>query len=195
MCRISYENCTGGGRLKDFGVMKRAFGSRTRTDTIPSTRNALSGTPPSRCIPCNFRHYPARGPNGKHPDRSTSSALHRSCTLLASRCAQRRQRRTEVERIATIADQTGCRDDKTKIRPLVRNGNLYHVFPRPDDKEWDGIEYFDPDNQRGAIYVFRPRVRQPAHNQAARSDCRGDVLGLVRRWIDSPHGRLVAKSS
>ena len=45
---------------------------------------------------------------------------------------------------------------KTRIRPLVRSGNLYHIFPRPDDKIWDGVEYFDPATGKGAVYVFRP---------------------------------------
>ena len=45
---------------------------------------------------------------------------------------------------------------KTKIRPLVRTGNLYHILPRPDDKDWDGVEYFDPETKNGAVYVFRP---------------------------------------
>ena len=45
---------------------------------------------------------------------------------------------------------------KTKIRPLVRTANLYHVLPRPDDKAWDGIEYFDPAARKGAVYIFRP---------------------------------------
>jgi hypothetical protein len=38
----------------------------------------------------------------------------------------------------------------------VRNANLYHVLPRPDDKRWDGIEYFDPVSRQGAMYIFRP---------------------------------------
>ena len=45
---------------------------------------------------------------------------------------------------------------KTKIRPLVRTANLYHILPRPDDKLWDGMEYFDPVSKQGAIYIFRP---------------------------------------
>ena len=45
---------------------------------------------------------------------------------------------------------------KTKIRPLVRTANLYHILPRPDDKVWDGIEYFDPVSKKGAISIFRP---------------------------------------
>jgi len=28
---------------------------------------------------------------------------------------------------------------KAKIRPLVRTADLYHVFPRPDNKVWDGL--------------------------------------------------------
>jgi parallel beta-helix repeat protein len=47
---------------------------------------------------------------------------------------------------------------KTKIRPLVSTGNLYHVLPRPDDKVWDGVEYFDPAAKKGTVYVFRPNA-------------------------------------
>jgi hypothetical protein len=38
----------------------------------------------------------------------------------------------------------------------VRTSNLYHILPRPDNKVWDGIEYFDPESKNGAIYIFRP---------------------------------------
>jgi hypothetical protein len=33
---------------------------------------------------------------------------------------------------------------RDKIRPLVRNANLYHILPRPDFVHWDGVEYFGP---------------------------------------------------
>lgn len=45
---------------------------------------------------------------------------------------------------------------KTKIRPLIRNANLYHIFPRPDGIHWDGIEYYDPDSRRGVVFIFKP---------------------------------------
>ena len=32
---------------------------------------------------------------------------------------------------------------KAKLRPLVRGADLFHVFPRPDGRNWDGIEYYD----------------------------------------------------
>ncbi len=44
---------------------------------------------------------------------------------------------------------------KTKLRPLIRDANLYHIAPRPDGVHWDGIEYFDPKSNRGVVYAFR----------------------------------------
>ena len=46
-----------------------------------------------------------------------------------------------------------------KIRPLVRNGNLYHILPRPDGVNWDGIMYSDKDSEneiKGAVFLFKP---------------------------------------
>ena len=75
---------------------------------------------------------------------------------------------------------------KTKIRPLVRTANLYHILPRPDDKVWDGIEYFDPGSKKGAIYIFRPG--NPESRQAVKLkglDSKANVLVLVRGRLDS----------
>ena len=46
-----------------------------------------------------------------------------------------------------------------KIRPLMRNGNLYHILPRPDGVNWDGIMYADKDSEneiKGAVFLFKP---------------------------------------
>jgi hypothetical protein len=48
---------------------------------------------------------------------------------------------------------------KAKIRPLVRQADLYHIFPRPDGRNWDGIEYYDPTNGKGVVYFFQPSDR------------------------------------
>ena len=44
---------------------------------------------------------------------------------------------------------------KTRIRPLIRNADLYHIFPRPDGKQWDGIEYYDSATGKGVAYLFK----------------------------------------
>ena len=45
---------------------------------------------------------------------------------------------------------------KARIRPLVREADLYHVFPRPDGRSRDGIEYYDPVAGKGVVYLFQP---------------------------------------
>ena len=45
---------------------------------------------------------------------------------------------------------------KTQIRPLVRQANMYHILPRPDGQNWDGIEYYDPAAGKGVVFLFKP---------------------------------------
>jgi hypothetical protein len=47
---------------------------------------------------------------------------------------------------------------KKELRPLIRDGSLYHVSPRPDGVHWDGVQYWDPDRKRGVVYAFRGTV-------------------------------------
>ena len=44
---------------------------------------------------------------------------------------------------------------KGKLRPLIRDADLYHVSARPDGVHWDGIEYFDRHRGTGVLYAFR----------------------------------------
>jgi hypothetical protein len=43
---------------------------------------------------------------------------------------------------------------KTRLRPLIRSADLYHVSNRPDGVHWDGIEYFYPVSKRGVLFAF-----------------------------------------
>ncbi|HEX7730753.1 MAG TPA: GH36 C-terminal domain-containing protein, partial [Terracidiphilus sp.] len=44
---------------------------------------------------------------------------------------------------------------KRELRPLIRQADLYHVSARPDGEHWDGMEYWDPAQGKGAVFVFR----------------------------------------
>lgn len=53
---------------------------------------------------------------------------------------------------------------KRKLRPLIRDANLYHVSSRPDGVQWDGIEYIDTARTHGVLFAFRGSIAdQPAH--------------------------------
>ncbi len=43
---------------------------------------------------------------------------------------------------------------KTKLRPFIRNADLYHVTARADGIHWDGMEYVDAATQKGVLYAF-----------------------------------------
>lgn len=43
---------------------------------------------------------------------------------------------------------------KNKLRPLIRDADLYHISERPDGTHWDALEYFDPKLRRGVVYAF-----------------------------------------
>ena len=43
---------------------------------------------------------------------------------------------------------------KEKLRPFIRDADLYHISARPDGAHWDGIEYYDEQQQRALLYVF-----------------------------------------
>ena len=36
------------------------------------------------------------------------------------------------------------------------NAGVWHFLPRPDGKNWDGIQYHDPATQKGVVYLFKP---------------------------------------
>jgi alpha-galactosidase len=44
---------------------------------------------------------------------------------------------------------------KSKLRPFIRDADLYHISARPDGVHWDGIEYRDARSGRALVYAFR----------------------------------------
>jgi hypothetical protein len=49
---------------------------------------------------------------------------------------------------------------KTKLRPFIREAELYHISPRPDGVHWDGMEYFDPARKAGIVFAFRGSIEE-----------------------------------
>jgi alpha-galactosidase len=53
---------------------------------------------------------------------------------------------------------------KTKLRPFIRDADLYHISVRPDGVHWDGIQYFDPRRASGVVFAFRGSIgNEPDH--------------------------------
>lgn len=43
---------------------------------------------------------------------------------------------------------------KARLRPLIREADLYHVSSRPDGVHWDGMEYVDAARLKGVLFAF-----------------------------------------
>ncbi|HEY6447612.1 MAG TPA: alpha-galactosidase [Acidobacteriaceae bacterium] len=53
---------------------------------------------------------------------------------------------------------------KARLRPLIRDAQLFHISPRPDGLHWDGMEYYAAALHRGVVYAFRGSAPdEPVH--------------------------------
>ena len=163
---FQWENCSGGGRIKDYGAMKRSvkifmsdgFSLLNVRQTFHDGSFAfhpiqLMGHLGAHSAVPRYLPYRFRGIAGmKFAFRAMSMGAP-EWFIDAPNGGNDSDPWTEEEKEAVKA---AVATYKTKIRPLVRSADLYHIFPRPDNKEWDGIEYYDPATAKGAVFVFKP---------------------------------------
>ena len=161
---FEWENCSGGGRIRDYGAMKRCvkiFGADAYSEL--NQRKVFYDS--------SFAFHPMQleghlaSPDGGatryHPQGSTGMKYAFRCMSMgapewfidAPNGGNGGGPWTAEEKDAVKA---AVGTYKAKIRPLVRTADLYHIFPWPDDHVWDGIEYYDAAAGRGVVYLFKP---------------------------------------
>ncbi|MHB8897884.1 MAG: LamG-like jellyroll fold domain-containing protein [Thermoguttaceae bacterium] len=164
---FQWENCSGGGRIKDYGAMRRAvkiFNSDTYSalhvrQAFYDSSHVLHPVQLEGHLGSIDGRYRPQGAAGiRYAFRSASLGAP-EWFLDAPNGGNGSAPWTPEEKDAAKA----CVETyKTRLRPLVRKGDLYHVLPRPDGSHRDGIEYFDPERQQGVLYVFQPSSASPA---------------------------------
>ncbi len=163
---FQWENCSGGGRIKDYGAMSRAV-KIFNSDTYSAlhVRQAFYDS--------SYAFHPAQleghlgSTDGRFRPRGVAGMKYafRSASLGAPEWfidapngGNGCEPWTQAEKDAVKAS---VETYKSRLRPLVRAGDLYHILPRPDGRNWDGIEYYDPTRGTGAVYLFKPAA-EPA---------------------------------
>lgn len=48
---------------------------------------------------------------------------------------------------------------KARQRPILRACNVYHILPMADGTNWDGLQYHNPDLDRGSVFLFKPSAK------------------------------------
>ena len=163
---FQWENCSGGGRIKDYGAMRRAvkiFNSDTYSplhvrQAFYDSSYAFHPLQIEGHLGSTDGRYRPRGVAGmRYAFRSMSMGAP-EWFIDAPNGGNGSEPWNQSEKDAVKA----CVDTyKAKLRPLVRMADLYHIFPRPDGRKWDGLEYYDPASRKGVVYLFKPSA-EPA---------------------------------
>ncbi len=147
------ENCSGGGHIKDFGVVRRTHYTVT-TDTLsnlPNRQGMYDSTfaLPPLVLQCYTydNYYPV-------PGDAPGAFLWRSAMMGAWQIDPTDTPRwTEEERGSA---RRSAQIYKEWIRPMLADAKVHHILPRPDGAHWDGLFHWSAPQQRGTLYVFRP---------------------------------------
>jgi len=157
---FSYENCSSGGRIKDYGILRRCFKVQNQDRYYPlDARQSFYDAsyplhPMQLAALCgSWAEWQAAGSVYEFRSSAMGAAYWHPDAPHSGNGGPvwSEQQKAAIKRAVTTY--------KTKLRPLIRDADLYHIFPRPDGKHWDGIEYYDPEAKKGVVYIFKPAAQ------------------------------------
>jgi hypothetical protein len=146
---LLFEMCNDGGRMVDFGSASHGdYFSITDTYDPLSNRRAFYDTShvlPAAMLESYVEKWPT--PHIENFRYMLRSGMMGWLTIMSDTNAWSSEQHAEARKEIDLY--------KKELRPFIRDAALYHVSPRPDGVQWDGIEYWDSDRQRGVVYAFR----------------------------------------
>jgi hypothetical protein len=155
---LLFEICNDGGRMMDFG--SAAHGDYfSITDTYDPLSNRRAFYDASYAFPpAMLESYVEQWPSPTLPSflyMLRSGMMGWMSIMLDTTAWSPEQHQAASRAFSTY---------KALLRPLIRDGRLYHISPRPDGTHWDGVEYWDPDTRRGVVFAFRGSIKdEPEH--------------------------------
>ncbi|MDO8587095.1 MAG: alpha-galactosidase [Armatimonadota bacterium] len=152
--KLLFEDCVNGGRFFDFGVAKRNHYMCMTDDYDPVNLRKCFYDASYPFPPSMLESYIAdhRGQTLASFRYMLRSAMMGWCTIMMDTSKWTPEQREAGKREFKMY--------KERLRPLIASANIYHVLPRPDGKQWDGIQYADPKTGNGVLFVFRPQSDQ-----------------------------------
>lgn len=142
------EICNDGGRMVDFG--SAAHGDYfSITDTYTPLANRRAFYDASFVLPpAMLEAYEAKWPTPKIANflYMLRSGMMGWLTVM--------QNTSEWTGEQHVAARKAIALYKTRLRPLIRDAQLFHISRRPDGVHWDGMEYWDRARGQGVIFAF-----------------------------------------
>jgi hypothetical protein len=155
---LLFEICNDGGRMVDFG--SAAHGDYfSITDTYDPLSNRRAFFDASYLLPpAMLESYVEKfsTPTTNNFLYMLRSGMMGWMSLMLDTTSWSRQQRTIARHAFALY--------KSRLRPLIRDANLYHVSDRPDGIHWDGMELWDPKRSTGVLFAFRGSIPdEPLH--------------------------------
>ncbi len=155
---FQWENCSAGGKIKDFGAMKRAV----KIFNVEASYGTLNQEQVFYDSSYLFPPIQLEGSNGGRVGTGVTGLVYtfRSAAQGAPEWfldtpdggwRDKAWTQEEKDAIRTVVAMY-----KAKVRPLQRNSNLYHLTARPDGKIWYAFQYYKPEEKKGVVYILKP---------------------------------------
>jgi hypothetical protein len=148
--RLLLKSASRGGRMIDFGMERRTHCMSIADYPHPADdRHALYEA--TRPLPPSFCEMDLENARSLSPAYLCRSAMMGTWTISADVTAWDDATRAVVRHHIAVYK---------RLRPLIRDGDIYHPRPPVADGKWDALEYYDPRRGEGVVFVFRDRSAQ-----------------------------------
>jgi hypothetical protein len=146
---LLFEICNDGGRMMDFGSAAHGdYFSITDTYDPLSNRRAFFDTSyvlPAAMLESYVEKWPT--PRIENFRYMLRSGMMGWMTVMLDTTAWTKEQHETAQAAISLY--------KEKLRPLIRDAEIYHVSARPDGVHWDGVEYWDAKRAKGVVFAFR----------------------------------------
>ena len=149
---LLFEICNDGGRMVDFGSAAHGdYFSITDTYDPLSNRRAFYDTSyllPAAMLESYVEKWPV--PRPENFLYMLRSGMMGWLTLMLDTSVWTPEQHEAARQAIALY--------KRELRPFIRDARLYHVSPRPDGVQWDGMQYWNPKRAKGVVFAFRGSV-------------------------------------
>lgn len=149
---LLFEICNDGGRMVDFG--SAAHGDYfSITDTYDPLSNRRAFFDASHLLPAAMlESYVEKWPVPRQENflYMLRSGMMGWVSIMQDTTAWSPEQHEVARKAIALYKQ--------KLRPLIRDAELFHVSDRPDGVHWDGVEYWDPTRGNGVVFAFRGKT-------------------------------------
>jgi hypothetical protein len=146
---LLFEICDDGGRMVDFGSASHGD-YFSITDTYDPLSNRRAFYDASQILPpAMLEDYVEKWPTPRLENfrYMLRSGMMGWLTVMQDTNAWTPEQHTAAKQEFALY--------KEKLRPFIRDADLYHISERPDGVRWDGMEYYDVWYARALVYAFR----------------------------------------